>query len=90
MDSRFDPIFPVFFKWYDSKPAGTVIISDKECRPIINVKASIFIREFMDAPKVFAEIPSLHRGESQEVSVLALLTDKVLGVTENTKVAAGG
>lgn len=88
IDPKFEPVFPVFFKWYDSNPAGTVVIVNKESRPIKNVKASIFIREFMDAPKVFAEIPSLAKGESKEISVLALLTDKVLGVTESTKVAA--
>ena len=88
IDPKFEPVFPVFFKWYDSNPAGSVVIVNKESRPIKNVKASIFIREFMDAPKVFAEIPSLGKGESKEVPVLALLTDKVLGVTESTKVAA--
>jgi hypothetical protein len=88
IDPKFEPVFPVFFKWYDSNPAGTVVIVNKESRPIKNVKASIFIKEFMDAPKVFAEIPSLAKGESRELSVLALLTDKVLGVTESTKVAA--
>lgn len=88
IDPKFEPVFPVFFKWYDSNPAGTVVIVNKESRPIKNVKASIFIKEFMDAPKVFAEISSLGKGESRELPVLALLTDKVLGVTESTKVAA--
>ncbi len=88
IDPKFEPVFPVFFKWYDSNPAGTVVIMNKESRPIKNVKASIFIKEFMDAPKVFAEIPLLGKGESKELPILALLTDRVLGVTESTKVAA--
>jgi tetratricopeptide (TPR) repeat protein len=88
IDPRFEPVFPVFFKWYDSNPAGTVVIVNKENREIRNVKASIFVREFMDAPKVFAEIPVLAKGEAKEVPVQALLTDSVLGVTESTKVAA--
>lgn len=86
--TSFEPVFPVFFKWYDSNPTGAIVIVNKESRPIRNVKASIFIKEFMDSPKVFAEIPSMKRGESKEVPVLALLTDRVLGVTESTKVAA--
>lgn len=88
MDPRLDPIFPVFFKWYDSNSAGSVVIVNKENRTVRNVKASIYIKEFMDAPKVFAEIPSLAKGESREVPVMALLTDRILGVTESTKVAA--
>lgn len=88
LDPRFDPVFPVFFKWYDSNPAGSVVIVNKESRGIRNVKASVFVKEFMDAPKVFAEIPSLSKGESLEVPIKALFTDRVLGVTESTKVAA--
>lgn len=88
IDPKFEPVFPVFFKWYDSNPAGSVVLLNKESRAIKNVKASIFIKEFMDAPKVFAQIPSLAKGESREVPVQALLTDRVLGVTESTKVAA--
>ncbi len=88
IDPRFEPVFPVFFKWYDSNPAGTVVIVNKENREIRNVKASIFVKEFMDAPKVFAEIPVLAKGEAKEVPVQALFTDSVLGITESTKVAA--
>ncbi len=88
LDPRFEPIFPVFFKWYDSNPAGTVVILNKESRAVRNVKASVFVKEFMDAPKVFAEIPVLAKGESKEVPIRALFTDRVLGVTESTKVAA--
>ena len=88
LDPRFEPVFPVFFKWYDSNPAGSVVIVNKESRGIRNVKASVFVKEFMDAPKVFAEIPSLAKGESMEVPIKALFTDRVLGVTESTKVAA--
>lgn len=88
LDPKFEPVFPVFFKYYDSNPAGTVVILNKESRTIRNVKASIFVKEFMDAPKVFAEISSLAKGESREVPIKALFTDRVLGVTESTKVAA--
>ena len=88
VDPRFEPVFPVFFKWYDSNPAGSIVIVNKESRPIRNVKASILVREFMDTPKVFAEIPELAKGESREIPVLALFTDRILTVTESTKVAA--
>ncbi len=85
---RFQPIFPVFFKWYDSNPAGSLVLVNKEKRTINNVRASILIRDFMDTPRVFAELASLAPGESKEVPVTALLDDKVLSVTESTKVAA--
>ena len=88
IDPHFEPLFPVFYKWYDSNPAGSIVIVNKENRPIRNVKASILVREFMDAPKVFAEIAALGKGESLEVPVLALFNDGILTVTESTKVAA--
>ncbi len=88
MDPRLEAVFPVFFKWYDSNAAGSIVILNKENRPIRNVRASIFVKEFMDAPKVFAEIPEIAKGESREVPVLALYTDRLLSVTESTKVAA--
>jgi tetratricopeptide (TPR) repeat protein len=88
MDPRLDPIFPVFFKWYDSNPCGSIVIVNKESRTISNVKASILVQEFMDTPKVFAEIAELGKGESIEVPILALFNDEILTVTESTKVAA--
>ena len=87
-EPRFEPIFPVFFKWYDSNPVGRVMLLNKEPRSIRNVKASIFIKEFMESPRVFAEVESMAPGESREVAITALLNDGVLGVTESTKVSA--
>src|SRR5208337_1940452 len=51
------------------------------------IKAQVFIKEYMDAPKTVSVPGTLGPGESENVDLYALFTDKVLGITEGTKVA---
>lgn len=82
------PAFPVFYKHYDDHPIGTMEIRSNLKVPATNIKAQVFIKEFMDSPKV-VEVPgALTPGTSQKVELYALFTDKVLNITEGTKVAA--
>ncbi len=84
---RLEPVFPVFFKYYDTNPVGSVVIANRESSPIRDVRVSLYAKEFMDAPKVCAEIPSMRKGERREVPLLALFGDQILSVTESTKVS---
>jgi len=82
------PAFPVFYKHYDDHPIGTVTVASRLKVPATDVKAQVYIREFMDAPKAIPICSTLAPGESRTVDLYALFTDKVLEVTEGTKVAA--
>jgi tetratricopeptide (TPR) repeat protein len=83
-----DPLFPVFLKWYDSNPAGKLILSNGESVSARNVTVSLFIKQFMDSPRTSPVIPEVRSGQKIEVPVYALLSDSVLSVTEAMKLPA--
>jgi tetratricopeptide (TPR) repeat protein len=85
---KLSPIFPVFYKYFDTSQLGTVSIKNMEKGTISKVAITFLIPQFMDSPKLCAEIPSMQPGEAKEVGLYALLKDSVLGITEGTKVAA--
>ena len=81
------PAFPVFYKHYDDHPVGTLQIKSNLRVPATDIRAQLFIREYMDAPKTVEMPGTLAPGQSENVDLYALFTDKVLAVTEGTKVA---
>lgn len=85
---EFKQIFPVFHKYYDDHPIGKVVIRNQEKEPITDIKVSLLIKQYMDAPKESNTPPELHGGESREIDLYALFTEKVLDITEGTKAAA--
>ena len=84
---EFRPIFPVFYSYYDDNPAGTVTLQNRSMGPIQNVQVSLFVKEYMSAPKPALAVPVVQRGKDVEVTANALFTDSILGVTEQKKVA---
>ena len=85
---KLTPVFPVFYKYFDTNPLGSVRIVNKEPGTITKIVVSFLIPEFMDGPKQCAEIPSLNANESRDINLYALLKSSVLAVTEDTKVLA--
>jgi tetratricopeptide (TPR) repeat protein len=84
----FVQVFPVFQTYYDDHPIGWAELSNQESEPVREVKVSLYVRQFMDTPKVCAEIPELGAEQEQEIELNALFNDSILSVTEGTKVAA--
>lgn len=82
---RLNDVFPVFYKYYEDHPVGTIEVRNGGKVPLENVKVSVFVREYMDNPFVCKEIPFITGGGTQTVDLFALFNDKVLGITENTK-----
>jgi tetratricopeptide (TPR) repeat protein len=82
------PIFPVFYSYYDQHPVGKARIRNNDNGDMENVRVSFFINKFMDLPKASTVIPRLAKGEEVTVDLYALFSDKVLDVTEGTKVAS--
>lgn len=81
-------IFPVFHKFYDDHPVGTAVLVNQEPQPITDIKLSFNIKQYMDSPKECSAPAEITAGGRSEIEILSLLTDKVLEVTEATKVAA--
>jgi len=82
-----NPIFPLFYSYYDKNPAGEVLITNQERAPLHDVKLSFLVRQYMDQPKEFATVEHFRKGESLSLPVYALFTDNIFNVTEGTKVA---
>ena len=83
---QFPMVFPVFYKHYDDNPLGEVILRNNESGVIRNITVDFFINQYMDKPKSCAVIKALQPGEEISVPLYALFTDKVLLISEGTKV----
>jgi hypothetical protein len=82
-----DPIFPLFFSYYDKNPAGTVTLINNDTVPLKNVSVSFFVKQFMDQPKLCAQYETVLKGNNIAVPVYALFSESIFRVTEGTKVA---
>jgi len=87
VDIRIDPLFPVFHNYYDDHPIGQAELLNNEPTPVSDVKVSVFVRQYMDSPKV-TEIGTISPGNRVSFDLNALFTDAILSVTEGTKAAA--
>jgi hypothetical protein len=85
-DVSLEPVFPVFFKFYDVNPIGKITIRNTGKIPMEDVKVRVFINQYMDNPKVCDEIEFLKGGIEHEVYLYALFNEKVLDISEATKV----
>jgi tetratricopeptide (TPR) repeat protein len=80
-------VFPVLRSWYDQNPVGSVKVTNTGKDRATNVRLSFVVKQYMDAPKECAVIDRLEPGESREVPLFALFNDRILDVTEPTKVS---
>ena len=80
-------VFPVLRSWYDQNPIGTVKITNTGKETAVNVRVGFIVKQYMDASKDCAAIDKLEPGESREVPLYVLFNDKILNVTEPTKVS---
>ena len=60
------PIFPLFYSYYDKNPAGKLTIENQGRAPLENLKVSFFVKQYMDQPKECATLPRLAAGEQAE------------------------
>lgn len=83
-----EPIFPVFYKYYDTNSTGILRVKNGESGPVKNLSVSFFVPQFMSSPKLCASFAELKAGEEREAPVYALFSDSIVGITEDTKVEA--
>ncbi len=81
-------IFPVFYKYYDQHPVAKAVLHNYEKAPAMDMRMSLFIHQYMDVPKECKLPPEIEAGVETEVELNALFNNKVLEITEGTKVAA--
>ena len=84
----FEKVFPVLFKYYDTRPVGKAVLHNWETVPISDISLSFFVERYMDNPKQCEAPDMLEGGEEAEVDLYALFSDSVLEITEGTKVSA--
>ncbi|MCK5735770.1 MAG: hypothetical protein KAH21_04790, partial [Spirochaetaceae bacterium] len=85
---QLDPVFPVFYKYYDESPIGAVSITNDESGKIEDIRVSFYTKRYMDEPKFSAVIPELKKGETKTIPLYALFNSDVLNITESDKAAA--
>jgi hypothetical protein len=85
-ETKLNDIYPVFYKYYDDNPAGYIKIKNNAPTSVYNIKISFFIKQYMDTPKVFFTVEELESGKTLEIPVYALFSDRILEITESTKV----
>jgi tetratricopeptide (TPR) repeat protein len=81
------PAFPVFYKHYDDHPIGSLQIKSNLKVPATDIRTQVYIKQYMDSPKVMDIPGTLAPGESKTIDLYALFTPNVLLITEGTKVA---
>lgn len=73
-----EPIFPVFYSYYNENPFGKVTFFNGEENKITDVTVSLLIGEYMQNPKVCAKIESVERNESFSADLTAFLNETIL------------
>ena len=81
------PIFPVFYQYYNNHPAGSLLLRNDSMGTIENVRASLFVKEYMTEAKPSVVVEQLPRGEEKSIDLNALFNTDVLAVTAQKKVA---
>ena len=87
LDIQYEPVFPVFYKYYDTNPIGYVQIKNISKKSIEDLKISLFVHQYMDNPKECLTINSLEPDEEVQVPLFALFNNSVLDISESTKVS---
>jgi hypothetical protein len=86
--AELDAVFPVFRKYYDANPVGKLVVRNSGSIPIENLRASLLVRQYMDIPKESPALSALAPGQSAEIELFALFTDRILEATEATLASA--
>ncbi len=87
-DIETDPIFPVFYSYYEDHPLGKMTIKNNENSSITNVDIYFDVGEYMEQPMLCESIDSLKRNQEAVVDLNALFTGRILNLTESAKVSA--
>lgn len=87
-ESRVEPVFPVFYSYYEQNPLGEIRLRNNENSSISNVDVYFYAGEYMEQPMLSATIPRIERDSSAAIDIYALFSNKILHLTETSKVSS--
>lgn len=82
------PLFPVLYRYYDSHTVGSVRIKNTGTRAVQGISLALYVDRYMDNPMKSGAPLTLAPGEEREIPLYGLFNDKMMEVTEGTKVSA--
>ncbi len=83
--TTFNPVFTAAFKYYVTKPMGSITVKNNDAKPYRDLKISMSLKRYTDYPTETV-IKTLDAGQELEVPVSMIFNDAVLELTENTPV----
>jgi hypothetical protein len=87
-DVTINPLFSALYKYYETTPAGTIKVTNISKKEVKKIKASVMVKDYMDYPTVSEVVDVLKPGDSIEIDLHLLFSNKVLSVTEDTPLSA--
>ncbi len=65
-DFVFLQVFPIFYFYYDNHPVGTATLFNPLEESVTDVTVSLFVNQYMDAPKEYAAITEFAAGADEQ------------------------
>jgi len=85
-DIRIYPVFPILYQHYDNAPLGVLQLKNDGSETLSDIRVSLMVNNYMDAPRPCARIERMRRGEEVTVDLHALFNNSILRVTEGERV----
>ena len=73
-----EPVFPVFYSYYNDNPFGFALFYNGEENSITDVKVYVYIPEYMQTPSLCAEYDSVKRYDYMEANLTAFFNETIL------------
>jgi hypothetical protein len=83
-----DPVFPIMHTYYDEHSFGIVTLANVETEPVSELTVGFFISRYMGPPKEVTIAGIVAPGEQVSTDLKALFSERILEVSEVTKVPA--
>ena len=77
-ESETDPIFPVFYSYYNENPFGSLVLFNGEENKITDVTVSVLVGEYMPNPKICASFEKIEQNEVFTAPLTAFLNETIL------------
>jgi len=81
-------LFPVLYEYYETRPMGRLTITNDSEKTISDLKISFFVDGYMKAPTPCPAVAQLAPGGTATIELHSLFSEKVLEVTEQTRITA--
>lgn len=83
-----DNLFPALMQYYRTNPIGKVTVQNSLSDDVTDLKATIYMKKYMDFPSESGEISRLKPGESATLDLTLLLNSSIFELQEDLPVQA--